>query len=166
MSRLYWLDYFSNWQDTQQNGKSKKAKNVGVVPSTKASSSTRKDSTSSKEKQSKSLKSFDATRFVSWEDQQRVQVKSFRKVIVKKGVDRGSLIGKCQIWLTWRSCVASGKFFLNSCGSLCDLPEHEYLVCMVWGKEVNFAQEAIERTYNLPGFSDTTRDAYIRHTRN
>ncbi|KAG5599460.1 hypothetical protein H5410_030830 [Solanum commersonii] len=65
-----------------------------------------------------------------------LKVKSFKKATVEKGVDRGSLIGKCQIWLTWRSCVASGKFFLNSCGSLCDLHEHEYLVCMVWGKEV------------------------------
>ncbi|WMV32928.1 hypothetical protein MTR67_026313 [Solanum verrucosum] len=92
-------------------------------------------SKSSKGKEPELLKSFDATRFVSWEAQQHFKSEIIQKATDEKGVDRGSLIGKCQIWLSWRSCVASGKFFLNSCGSLCDLPEHEYLVCMVWGKE-------------------------------
>jgi len=41
-----------------------------------------------------------------------------------------------------------------------NLPEHEYQVCMVRGKTVNFAQEAIENAYNFPKFGGTAEDEY------
>ncbi|KAH0652723.1 hypothetical protein KY289_030401 [Solanum tuberosum] len=41
-----------------------------------------------------------------------------------------------------------------------NLSEHEYQVCMVQGKTVNFAQEAIESAYNFPQFGGTAQDEY------
>ncbi|KAG5609889.1 hypothetical protein H5410_021170 [Solanum commersonii] len=67
---------------------SQKRKKLGVVPSKRGTSSTQKGSNSSKEKESPPLKSYDATKFVSWEAQQRFKVKSFKKVIVEKGVEQ------------------------------------------------------------------------------
>ncbi|KAH0730797.1 hypothetical protein KY285_003894 [Solanum tuberosum] len=146
----------------------RKRKKLGVVPSKRGSSSTQKSSNSSKEKKPPPLKSYDATKFVSWEAQQRFKVKSLKKAIVEKGVEQGSLMGNCQqvyqeiVRRKWEvlfeqpeeaNMTVVMEFYAN-------LPEHEYQVCMVRGKTVNFAQEAIENAYNFPEFGGTAEDEY------
>ncbi|KAH0679709.1 hypothetical protein KY284_020794 [Solanum tuberosum] len=130
----------------------RKRKKLGLVPSKRGSSSTQKGSKSSKEKEPPPLKSYDATKFVSWEAQQRFKVKSFKKAIVQKGVEQVSLIGDCQ-QLEGDNMTVVMEFYAN-------LPEHEYQVCMVRGKTVNFAQEAIESAYNFLEFGSTAEDEY------
>ncbi|KAG5596374.1 hypothetical protein H5410_037606 [Solanum commersonii] len=99
-------------QDTQSYGESTIKKKIG-------------------EKEPPPLKSYDATKFVSWEAQQRFKVKSFKKSIVEKGVEQGSLIGDYQQPEEANMTIVM-EFYAN-------LPEHEYHVCMVRGKTVNFA---------------------------
>ncbi|KAG5622828.1 hypothetical protein H5410_008046 [Solanum commersonii] len=112
----------------------RKRKKLGVVPSKRGSSSTQKGSNSSKEKEPPPLKSYDATKFVY----QDIVRRKWEVLFEQLEEDNMTVVM---------------KFYAN-------LPEHEYQVCMVWGKTVNFAQKAIENAYNFPKFGGTAEDEY------
>ncbi|KAG5572413.1 hypothetical protein H5410_062179 [Solanum commersonii] len=133
-----------DFKDTQPYGESTKEKKIGVVPSKRGSSSTQKGSNSSKEKEPPPLKSYDATKFVSWKAQQRFKV--YQEIVRRKWEVLFEQPEEANMTVVM-------EFYAN-------LPEHEYQVCMVRGKTVNFAQEAIENAYNFPKFGGTVEDEY------